>query len=54
MFTSDMFRLPLSLPWWTLLLAASGVVLAAALSQGPAVRAVRRLDVARVVRERAP
>ena len=53
LYSSDLFTLPLHLPWWALALAALGVVLAAALSQLPAVRAVRRLDVARVVRERA-
>ncbi len=53
LYSSDLFTLPLSLPWWAMVLAAGGVLLAAALSQLPAVRAVRRLDVARVVRERA-
>jgi putative ABC transport system permease protein len=53
LYSNDLFTLPLSLPWWTLLLAAAGVLAAAALSQLPAVRAVRRLDIARVVRERA-
>lgn len=53
LFSSDLFQLPLSLGWWALLAAAAGVLLAAALSQWPAVRAVRRLDIARVVRERA-
>ncbi len=53
LFSSDLFQLPLVMPWWLLLVAAAGVLLAAGLSQWPAVRAVRRLDVARVVRERA-
>ncbi len=53
LYSSDLFTLPLHLPWWMLALAAAGVLLSAALSQLPAVRAVRRLDVARVVRERA-
>ena len=53
LFTSDLFQLPLTLGWWALVLAALGVLLAALLSQWPAVRAVARLDVARVVRERA-
>ncbi len=53
LFTSDMFQFSMTLPWWTLATAAGGVLLAAALSQWPAVRAVRRLDVAQVVRERA-
>ncbi|MFI5660901.1 ABC transporter permease [Streptomyces sp. NPDC051684] len=52
-FSSDLFTMRLDLGWPTLLLAAVGVVGAAAVSQLPAVRAVRRLDIARVVRERA-
>jgi putative ABC transport system permease protein len=53
LFSSDMFQLSMTLPWWSLAAAAGGVLLAAALSQWPAVRAVRRLDIAKVVRERA-
>lgn len=53
MFSSDLFVLRLDLGWWAMALAALGVLLAAAASLWPAVRAVRRLDVARVVRERA-
>lgn len=53
MFSSDLFQLPLDLGWWALGLAALGVLLAAAISQWPAVRAIRRLDIARVVRERS-
>ena len=53
LFGSDMFQLPLTLPWWALAVAAGGVFLAATLSQWPAVRAIHRLDIARVVRERA-
>jgi putative ABC transport system permease protein len=52
-FNSDLFSFELALSWPTLALAAAGVVLAAMLSQLPAVLAIRRLDVARVVRERA-
>ncbi|TDU84247.1 putative ABC transport system permease protein [Kribbella voronezhensis] len=52
-FSSDLFRFDLVLSWWALPAAALGVLIAAALSQWPAVRAVRRLDIARVVRERA-
>ncbi len=52
-FSSDLFRIDLILGWWPLPAAALGVLVAAALSQWPAVRAVRRVDVARVVRERA-
>lgn len=53
LFTSDLMTLQLTLGWGVLLLAALGVLLAAAISQWPAVRAIRRLDIATVVRERA-
>ncbi|MCV2394231.1 ABC transporter permease [Actinotalea sp. M2MS4P-6] len=53
LFNSDMFIIELDLGWWVLGLAALGVLLAAAASQIPAARAIRRLDVAQVVRERA-
>ncbi|WP_374985815.1 ABC transporter permease [Streptomyces fradiae] len=52
-FSSDLFALRLSLGWPALVLSAAAVLTAAALSQLPAARAVRRLDIARVVRERA-
>lgn len=52
-FSNDLFNLELSMPWWMLPACAVGVLVAAALSQLPAVRAVRRVDVAKVVRERA-
>jgi putative ABC transport system permease protein len=52
-FSNDLFAFHLSLSPWALLAAALGVLAAAGLSQWPAVRAVRRLDIARVVRERA-
>jgi putative ABC transport system permease protein len=52
-FNSDLFSFELALSWPVLALAAAGVLLAALLSQLPAVLAIRRLDVARVVRERA-
>jgi putative ABC transport system permease protein len=51
-FSNDLFHLDLHLGWWPMP-AAAGVLLAAALSQWPATRAVRRMDIARVVRERA-
>ncbi|MCZ7432205.1 FtsX-like permease family protein [Streptomyces sp. WMMC1477] len=52
-FDSDLFTLRLSLGWPALTLSVAAVLSAAALSQLPAARALRRLDVARVVRERA-
>lgn len=51
-FSSDLFQFELRLGWWALPAAAVGVLGAALLSQWPAVRAVRRMDLARVVRER--
>ncbi|MCT2592741.1 ABC transporter permease [Streptomyces sp. N2-109] len=52
-FDTDMFTLDLSLGWPVLTAATLAVLAASLLSQIPAVRMVRRLDVARVVRERA-
>ncbi|MEV6558242.1 FtsX-like permease family protein [Nocardia sp. NPDC051756] len=52
-FDSDMFSLHLSLGVVPPLLAVAAVLAAAALSQLPAVRLVERIDIARVVRERA-
>ncbi|UFS97069.1 FtsX-like permease family protein [Nocardia huaxiensis] len=52
-FNSDMFDIELAVGWTAPLLAALAVLTAAAVSQLPAARMVRRIDVARVVRERA-
>ncbi|MGW4774646.1 FtsX-like permease family protein [Nocardia sp. NPDC004278] len=52
-FNSDMFSLHLSLGIGPPLLAIAAVLTAAALSQLPAARLVERIDLARVVRERA-
>lgn len=52
-FDSDMFHMELTLGWGTLLSAVVAVLAASLLSQIPAVRMVRGLDIARVVRERA-
>ncbi|GAA5057378.1 ABC transporter permease [Nocardia callitridis] len=52
-FRSDMFDISLSIGITPLLLAAAAVLAAAALSQLPAARLVQRIDIARVVRERA-
>ncbi|MFJ9539235.1 ABC transporter permease [Streptomyces sp. NPDC101225] len=52
-FSSDMFRMELTLGWGALLSAAVAVLAASLLSQIPAIRVVRGLDIARVVRERA-
>jgi putative ABC transport system permease protein len=52
-FNSDLFTFDLSVRPLTFVGTALGILVAAALSQWPALRAVRRLDLARVVRERA-
>jgi putative ABC transport system permease protein len=52
-FSSDMLSMRLEIGWPVVAGAAAAVLGASLLSQLPAVRAVRRLDVARVVRERA-
>ncbi|WP_433713949.1 FtsX-like permease family protein [Nocardia sp. CA-084685] len=52
-FTSDMFDIDLVIGALPPLLAVAAVVTAAALSQLPAGRLIQRIDVARVVRERA-
>jgi putative ABC transport system permease protein len=52
-FSSDMFQIELTLGWGTLLSAVVAVLAASLLSQIPAVRMIRGLDIARVVRERA-
>ncbi len=52
-FHTDLFSIDLALGWVPLVLAALAVLIAAAVSQLPAARAVARIDVARVGRERA-
>ncbi|NLU71340.1 FtsX-like permease family protein [Streptomyces sp. HNM0575] len=52
-FSSDMLSMRLEIGWPVVAGAAAAVLAASLLSQLPAVRAVQRLDVARVVRERA-
>ncbi|MDE0546048.1 FtsX-like permease family protein [Microbacterium sp. C7(2022)] len=53
-FNDDLFTLELRWSWWTLPAAALGVLLAALISQWPAARQIKKIDIARVVRERAP
>ncbi len=53
MYSDDLFQFRLEWPWWLPVLIALGVLLAAAVSLLPAMRAVRKIDVATVVRERA-
>jgi putative ABC transport system permease protein len=52
-FNNDLFSLHLSVGVWVLALATVAVIAAAAVSQLPAARLIRRIDVARVVRERS-
>lgn len=52
-FSSDLFHIPFVLPWWVSALGALAVLAGAAASRWPVTRAVVRVDVARVVRERA-
>lgn len=52
-YTSDLWRFDLVMSPWTFALAAGGIVAAALASQVPGLRAMRRTDIARVVRERA-
>ncbi len=52
-FSSDIFQFPLVMPWYVLVGAAVGVLAAAGLSLWPASRAIARVDVAKVVRERS-
>jgi putative ABC transport system permease protein len=52
-YNNDLFNLHLSVGPVALLLAAIAVIAAAAISQLPAARLITRIDVARVVRERA-
>ena len=52
-FSSDLFRFDLQVRPTTFLFTALGVLVAALVSQLPILRAVRRIDIARVVRERA-
>jgi putative ABC transport system permease protein len=52
-FSSDLFRFDLQLRPWTPVLAGLAMVVVALLSEVPALRALRRVDLVRVVRERA-
>lgn len=51
-FSSDLFQLDLVIRPATVLIAAAAIVAVAAVSQWPSLRAVRRLDIAAIVRER--
>ncbi len=52
-FSSDLFSIDLVWQWWVLPATALGVLAAAAISQWPAARAIKHVDIAKVVRERS-
>jgi putative ABC transport system permease protein len=52
-FNTDLFRFDLFMQWTTLLWSALAIVAVALVSQWPGLRAVRRLDIPRIVKERA-
>ncbi len=52
-YQSDQFSLGLNLQRQTLPLVAAGVLVCAALAQSTAFRAIQRIDIARIVRERS-
>ena len=52
-YSSDQFTLNLQFRPITLIASVTVIMLVAALSQVPGLRAIRRMDIARVVRERA-
>ena len=52
-FSSDLFRMEFAVPWTTPALTAVALLVTALISQRPGLRAIRRLDLAKVVRERS-
>ena len=52
-YSSDQFTLDLQFRLSTILLSVGVIMLVAALSQIPGLRAIRRMDIAQVVRERS-
>ena len=52
-YSSDQFTLNLVVSPWIVLIAVVAILFVAALSQWPGLRAIRRMDIAQVVRERA-
>ena len=52
-YVSDIYRWSLQLHWWTPLVAAAAVFVAAAIAQVPALRTAGSIDLGRVVRERS-
>ncbi len=52
-YDTDQFTFTLSMRWTTLVLSALFIVMVTFVSQWPGLRAIRRLDIAKIVRERA-
>jgi putative ABC transport system permease protein len=52
-YDTDQFTFTLSMRWTTLVLSALFIVVVTLVSQWPGLRAIRRLDIAKIVRERA-
>ena len=52
-YDTDQFAFTLSMRWTTLVLSALFIVVVTLVSQWPGLRAIRRLDIAKIVRERA-
>jgi putative ABC transport system permease protein len=52
-FGSDQFNFELQMRTSTLVLSAIAIVIVALISQIPGLRALRRIDVAKIIRERA-
>lgn len=52
-FSSDLFSFSLQMRWTTFLYASLAIVATALIAQAPGLRAMRRFDIAKVVRERS-
>jgi putative ABC transport system permease protein len=52
-YTSDLYRWTLQLHWWTPILSAIAIFIAAVVAQLPALRSLAQIDLGRVVRERS-
>lgn len=52
-FSSDLFTFDLYMRPWTFVFASLAIVVVALLSQGPGLRAIRRIDIPKIVKERS-
>ena len=52
-FNSDLFRFQTTISWSTYVISAAAVVAVALVAQWPGLRTLARLDLGRIVRERA-